>query len=242
MSTIFAWQPRLALLPMLTLMAGNAMAIEEPAFTVVYEGADFEIRHYESYLVAETEVEGNFGDAGKAAFRILAGYIFGDNRSVAPSESKRMEMTAPVISGTSEKMEMTAPVISESAEKMDMTAPVISETGEAAAERYTYRFVMESKYTRDTLPIPNDPRVKIREIKPRTIAVRRFNGFWTERNYEKNKTKLLTALRGNAIPVVGDPKLARYNGPFTPWFLRRNEVMVEIDWSEARTRQGASSP
>lgn len=190
------------------------MAIEQPDFDVLEERKDYEIRRYSPYLVAETIVEGDFKDAGNDAFRILAGYIFGDNTA-----AEKMNMTAPVESGQADD-----------SVAMNMTAPVTSQPTGDEIGRYTYRFVMESKYTMETLPQPNDTRVRIREVEARTMAVLGYSGFWTRSNYEKHRQELLSALEEDGIETLSEPLLARYNSPFTPWFLRRNEVMVEIDW------------
>ncbi|WP_405235970.1 SOUL family heme-binding protein [Lentisalinibacter orientalis] len=193
------------------MLTGIAMAYEEPEYQVLAERQEYEIRAYESYLVAETVVEGDYGESGGRGFRILAGYIFGDNQA-------------------SEKMAMTAPVTREPAEsvKMNMTVPVISERV-AGAQRYRYQFVMERKYTRETLPVPDDERVTIREIPARTMAVHRYSGRWTASNFEKHTSILLRALERDGIEIVGTPRSAAYNAPFTPPFLRRNEILVEID-------------
>ncbi|MEM9404203.1 MAG: heme-binding protein, partial [Pseudomonadota bacterium] len=138
------------------------MATEEPAYEVLSATDDYEIRRYEPYIVAETDVEGPYKDAGNQAFGILAGYIFGKNRQ-------------------SEKMAMTAPVESRQADdgvKMAMTAPVTSRPSDAAPGLFTYGFVMERKYTLDTLPEPIDPRIRIREVPAKIVAVHRFSGSW----------------------------------------------------------------
>jgi len=194
-----------------SMLTGTAMAYEEPEYRVLAEREEYEIRAYEPYLVAETVVEGDYGESGGKGFRRLAGYIFGDNKA-------------------SEKMAMTAPVTREPAEsvKMNMTVPVISERV-AGAERYRYQFVMERKYTRETLPVPEDDRVTIREIPARTMAVHRYSGRWTASNFEKHTAILLRALERDGIEVVGTPRSAAYNAPFMPPFLRRNEVLVEVD-------------
>ncbi len=88
------------------LTGSYAMAIEEPAYTVVKTAADYELRRYDAYLVAEVDVQGEFDDAGGEAFNILAGYIFGKNKA-----QEKMRMTAPVES-SGVRMAMTAPVIS----------------------------------------------------------------------------------------------------------------------------------
>ena len=197
----------------LILTGANAMAIEEPQYEVLSSTDDYEVRRYDAYIVAETDVEGTYKSTGNQAFRILAGYIFGDNQA-------------------SEKMAMTAPVESRPAEqsvKMNMTAPVSSSSADGEAGTYTYSFVMERKYSLDTLPVPNDPRVRIRVVPQRTVAVHRYSGSWSESNYAKHERRLLDALAGDGISTRGTPVSARYNAPFTPWFMRRNEVMIEID-------------
>ena len=197
----------------LILTGGKAMAIEEPRYEVLASTDDYEVRRYEAYIIAETDVEGTYKTSGNEAFRILAGYIFGDNQA-------------------SEKMAMTAPVGSRPADdsvKMKMTAPVTSAPGNNEAGSYTYSFVMESKYSLETLPVPNDPRVRIRVVPERTMAVHRYSGTWSEDNYLKHERVLLDALAAEGISTRGAPESARYNAPFTPWFMRRNEVMIEIE-------------
>jgi len=203
----------------LTLTGANAMAIEEPRYEVLASTDDYEVRRYDSYIIAETDVEGTYKTAGNKAFRILAGYIFGDNQAA-------------------EKMAMTAPVGSRPADdsvKMKMTAPVTSAPGDDEADSFTYSFVMESKYSLETLPVPNDPRVRIRVVPERTMAVHRYSGTWSEDNYLKHERVLLDALAEDGISTRGAPVSARYNAPFTPWFMRRNEVMIEIEDDSGRS-------
>ena len=189
----------------------NLSALEEPKYSVLKEYENFEIRNYASYLVAEVDIEGSYNKTGNEAFRILAGYIFGDNQS-------------------STKMNMTAPVESEaiqSSEKMNMTAPVFSNK---IFNGYTYRFVMESKYTQETLPVPNNSKIRITEIKDRVMAVISFSGRWSQKNFEKHEQILVNDLKNEGIGVASEAIYARYNAPFTPWFLRRNEIMFEIEY------------
>tara|TARA_B100000767_G_scaffold271608_1_gene297563 strand:- start:2612 stop:3247 length:636 start_codon:yes stop_codon:yes gene_type:complete len=187
-------------------------ALEEPEFKVVDKNLNFEIRYYNEYLVAEVTLDGDFSSSGNQAFRVLAGYIFGANQ-------------------TAEKMAMTAPVESQlvaTSEKMAMTAPVLSLKNE---DKHIYRFVMEKKYTLDSLPIPDDGRIRLLKIEPRYMAVKLFSGRWSEKNYKKEEQQLLNDLYKNNIKILGAPIFARYNAPFVPWFLRRNEVMIQINWS-----------
>ena len=120
----------------------------------------------------------------------------------------------------------------QSSEKMAMTAPVESREADAQ-DAVTYAFVMESKYTLETLPTPNNERIRIREKPARVVAVRRFSGRWTEKNMAKHERALLESLATDGITASGVVELARYNGPFTPWFLRRNELIVAVDWPPA---------
>ncbi len=189
----------------------NLSALEEPKYSVLKEYENFEIRNYASYLVAEVDIEGSYNKTGNEAFRILAGYIFGDNQS-------------------STKMNMTAPVESEAiqtSERMNMTAPVFSNKN---FNGYTYRFVMESKYTQETLPVPNNSKIRITEIKDRVMAVISFSGRWSQKNFEKHEQILVNDLKNEGIGVASEAIYARYNAPFTPWFLRRNEIMFEIEY------------
>ena len=201
---LFAWQ-------------APAMALEEPDYTVIEAFDEFELRHYPPYLVAEVDVEGGFDEGGNSAFRILAGYIFGDNQA-----AEKMNMTAPVESR-----------MSETGEKMQMTAPVTTVSSDATT---TFAFVMERKYSMDTLPIPNDSRIRIREMPERMMAVRRYSGRWTVANYEEHLQALETAVSAAGFEIVGDPVLARYNSPFSLPVMRRNEVMLEV------FRQGGENP
>ena len=193
------------------------MAIEEPDYEILLTTKYYEIRRYEPYIVAEVDVEGDMGKAGNKAFRILAGYIFGNNQP-------------------GEKMAMTAPVESQPkgvGEKMAMTAPVLSDTPQTDRSVYTYAFVMEDKYTLETLPAPVDSRIRIRQKPPRTVAVHRYSGGWSEGKYRKQEATFLEALATDRVKTNGEPMLARYNGPFTPWFMRRNEIQIEVAWEVA---------
>lgn len=189
----------------------DSMAIEEPAYDVVGSGDGYELRRYAPYLVAETEVEGSLSSSGRKAFRILADYIFGNN-----SASQKMAMTAPVESTPAEGV------------KMAMTAPVESRAVESVPNRFVYGFVMEDKYTLETLPAPNNAAIRIRKVEGRTVAVHRFSGRWTPAKYNKHEQLLLEALTRDGIRPTGTTMLARFNGPMTPWFMRRNEVQVPV--------------
>ena len=200
------------LLLQFTLSGNAAMAIEEPAYEVLLETKYYEVRRYQPYIVAEVDVDNDFRRAGNSAFRVLAGYIFGDNEP-------------------QQKMAMTAPVESREGVRMNMTAPVTSQAGNDGSS-YTYAFVMERKYTMDTLPKPDNPAIRLVQRPARVMAVHRYSGTWSEERYREHEQLLLDALAVDRVETTGSPVFARYNAPFTPWFLRRTEIMVEVDWKE----------
>lgn len=202
----------------LALGSGEAaMAYEEPEYEVVLEADAFEVRRYRPCLVAETEVTGSLGSSGSAAFRILAGFISGANEG-----RRKVAMTAPVTSRPDGPSEAGG-------ERIAMTAPVVQEPDAGGeADAWVYRFIMPRGYSLDTLPRPTDPRVRIREVPGRELAVRRFSGFWSEANFDENEARLREALAGRGLEPVGAAIYARYDPPWKPWFLRRNEVWLEL--------------
>jgi hypothetical protein len=189
------------------LSPGAVMAIEEPRYTVESKTASYEIRSYESVLIAETTIEASFDDAGNRAFRILADYIFGNNRS-----KTKLAMTAPVTQQTpSEKIAMTAPV-----------SQVHTIGG------FLVQFTMPVGFTQATLPEPNDSRVHLREIPAHRVAVKAYTGSWSEAHYQRKLAELRSALKRDGVRTTGEPVFARFNSPFQIWFLRRNEIWIEV--------------
>jgi len=157
-------------------------------------------------------VEGDFETVGKRAFGILAGYIGGENR-----RQQKIAMTAPVnqtpAAGDGERLSNTGVV----------------EARAAGEGRYVLSFVMPSKHTMDTLPEPANARVRLRRFDARLMAAHRYSGTWSRERYREHERILLEAVRGAGLEPVGVPIFARYNPPMTPWFLRRNEVLVEVE-------------
>jgi len=183
------------------------MATEQAKYRVLDTIGSVEIRQYEPQLVAETEVEAELEAAGNKAFGRLAGYIFGKNKGA-------------------QKIAMTAPVMQREGEKIAMTAPVTQALNPAG--KYLVRFTMPAAYTRESLPEPLDPTVHIAEQPARRVAALRYSGTWSRKNYENHLSELRAALVQAALHPVGEPTWARYDPPWTPWFLRRNEVMFEL--------------
>ena len=189
-----------------------AMAIEEHGYRVIEQDGAFELREYAAYLVAETRVEAGFTEAGNIAFRRLFAYISGANTTQA-----RIQMTAPVTQSGGEKIAMTAPV-----------SQVADQGG------YRVAFVVPSQYTRETVPAPTDPAVQIREVPARLTASLRYSGRWTEERYREHEQQLHQWIAARGLVETGPPILARYNPPFMPWFLRRNEVLIPVERAAGR--------
>jgi hypothetical protein len=189
----------------LVFLTGKAAAIEEPKFKLVHQYGDFELRDYTPYLVAETTVSGGFEDAGNEGFRRLFGYISGGN-----SAHSSITMTAPVI---------------QAGQKIGMTAPILQSAGGGA---FVIKFVMPSSSTLQSLPVPDDKHVVIREVPPARFAVIRYSGFWTEANYRTHLEQLKAAVAREHLTIIGDPVWARYDPPFMPWFFRRNEILIAV--------------
>lgn len=121
---------------------------------------------------------------------------------------------------------MTAPVSQEAVgEKIEMTAPVGQQR---SGEKWQISFMMPASYTMQTIPRPVDPKVSLREVPARRMAVIRYSGFWSEEGYSRNKAMLESWIKEKGLETTGDPIWARYNAPFSLWFLRRNEVMIQL--------------
>ncbi len=198
-----------AILPAIVLILLPTMshAIEEPKFEIVRSVDAVEIRQYAAYVVAEVEVAGTADKASNDGFRILAGYIFGKNRSQS-------------------KLAMTAPVTQEAVSvKLPMTAPV---TRTEAPGGFRVQFVLPRDVNLATAPVPLDSRISLREVPPTRVAALRFSGLWTESNYRKHLDQLQATLRRAGLAWVGEPVYSRYNAPWTPWFMRRNEIWLRL--------------
>ena len=189
------------------LMAGNLKAAEEAEYSVSTKQDEFEIRLYTPSIVAEVIVNGDFENASSAAFRKLFNYISGDN-----TRRDKIAMTAPV----SQKPEP---------EKIAMTSPVGQR---ASGQGWAVSFMMPASYNMETIPEPVDPSVVLREVPAYRAAVVRYSGRWSEKAYRKHLALLLEWIDQNGLVISGEPVWARYNAPFTPWFMRRNEILIAL--------------
>ena len=182
---------------------------EQQPYDVLEQHDGFELRRYPEHVVAEVELDGSFEDAGNRAFRFLFRYITGANQSQS-------------------SVAMTAPVVQEAApsEKVAMTAPVVQ--AEGAGGGYVVAFVLPASMTLETAPVPTDPAVRVRAVPERLAAAVRYSGRWSQGSFERHLAELLDAVAAAGLVPTGAPRFARFDPPFKPWFLRRNEVVVDV--------------
>ena len=107
-----------------------------------------------------------------------------------------------------------------------MTAPVVQTPGEHS---HAVAFVMPQGQDADTLPTPSDPRVHLRVVPEQVAAALQFSGWGNSRDLQRRSRELLHGLAESPWQPVGQVRLARFNAPFVPPFLRRNEVVVDVE-------------
>lgn len=186
------------------------MAIKQPKFKILKKSGDIELREYDGYIIAtvNTTADGHAA-AGSSGFGPLAGYIFGENKV-----RQQMSMTAPVITTKNDQ-----------SQKISMTAPVMSQnTGESS---YQVSFVMPPSFTMQDLPIPNNSDVKLQEVPRHKSLAISFSGYTSESKIDEKQNKLQDYAKKHDIALTGKPKLARYDAPWKPGFLRHNEIIVD---------------
>ena len=183
---------------------------EEPRFSVLKtlsQEPHIEVRRYAPMIVAEVATGGDMKESTSQGFRPLADYIFGNNVA-----KKSMEMTVPVSQQASERMEMTVPVTQQ----------------QEAGGKWNVRFYMSDDYTLENLPKPNNEAVRLREIPGHDAAVIQFSGSSSADHMKENEQLLQQALQQQGFSIEGPATYAYYNHPFTPWFLKRNEVIYQL--------------
>ncbi len=190
-----------------SIIGAGVSDADTPKYDVISSTDGIEIRQYDPMIIAEVVVQGERSEAISEGFRLLADYIFGDNT-------------------VKESIAMTAPVQQQANEKIAMTRPVQQQS---AGDAWKVSFVMPSKYLMDTLPKPNNERVAIKEIPGKRFVTIRFSGFNSDENIAQHEEQLMQYILSNKMNTNGPAKYAFYNPPWTIPFLRRNEVMFEVD-------------
>ena len=195
----------IALILIVGVLAGPVMSnVEKPDYKIIQSEQNIEIRQYEPMIIAEVEVDGKREDAIRGGFRLIADYIFGNN-----TVEQNISMTAPV----------------QQKEKIAMTSPVQQQL---AGKSWQISFVMPSEYSMESLPVPNNNRVRLKEILAKKFVVIEFSGSNSNENVIGHENQLMKYIKANQINIIGSPKYAFYNAPLTLPLLRRNEVMIEI--------------
>ena len=195
----------------LLFFSSYLMATEEPEFILLLKKENFEIRQYNSKILAQVTILGDFDDASSKGFKVLADYIFGNNLSL--DGNTKIEMTAPVVlEPISEVIEMTAPVLAEGENK-----------------EWVVSFVMPKKYSLDTLPKPNNKDIRISRLPAEKYAVVVFSGLLRESNYDEQINHLNSFIATKNLITIGKVQIARYNPPLTLPFFRRNELMIRVN-------------
>ncbi len=209
--------------------------IDQPQYTVLIPNKNYEIRQYKSYIVAQTQVQGDYRQAASLGFRILADYIFGNNTKqstvqmtapVAIKESENIQMTAPVTITENTNINMTSPVTIKESESINMTSPV---TITKDQQDYTVSFVMPFDYTLQTLPKPNNTQVEIKTQPARKVAALKFSWYADPKRVEAKKQELRSLLSQDGVSTKGTPEYAGYDAPLSAPWLRRNEIIIEIE-------------
>ena len=178
-----------------------SMALEEPSYSIVKSNENYEIRKYKDRLAVEVEFKSE--DSG---FQYLFNYISGENT-------------------TSEKVSMTVPVTQST--KINMNSPVTQSNKDG---KMLMQFFLPSKFTIDTAPTPTNKRVKLVIIEGGYYAIKRYSGRTSDTNYKKHLEKLKENLTSDNIETLDDGIKAIFDGPFTLPIMRRNEVMMKINY------------
>jgi len=189
--------------------------VDEAAYTVVLKDDNFELRDYAPMVLVETTIDDDFESAGNKAFRRLFAYISGDN-----VDNSEIAMTAPVIADST---------VTGKGKDIAMTAPVLQLYSQGG---WRYAFVLPADLTLETAPKPLDDSVKLAEVPARKVAIIQYSGFWSEENMQDKTSELNGWISANKLSPSSEPRWAGYNPPWTIPFLRRNEVMIDVQQSE----------
>lgn len=195
----------------LAVAQGSYHGYEAPSYTVERQVGAAELRIYAPHMLAEVTVQGDQGQAVGLGFRVLAGYIFGGNTS-----STDAAMKVPAAQRPSEQIAMTVPV---------------AQSG--TAQDWVISFMMPAQYSRDTLPVPKDDRVRFVETTPQRQLVLQFSGRAGQSQLDAQTNTLRQIAAEGGIMLGAGPSFYFYDDPFTlPW-NRRNEVAFVVASDEA---------
>lgn len=166
-------------------------------------------------------------------FKLIHTYPEFETREYAPCVIAEIKVSAQYSAATNSAFNSLFGYISmgnETSKKIPMTAPVIS--AKRAEQRPTndwyVSFVMPAGSTLDKLPFPNDPNVILRELPTETCVVSSFRGRATQKMWEKKTAELRAAALVAGIALTDETRIARFDPPFKPGFMRHNEIVIPI--------------
>ncbi len=176
-------------------------------YSLIKKDGSFELRLYPAHIKAEVHfTDKSYQRAIYDGFRVLAGYIFGGNMGAS-----EISMTSPVQVSKSSQIAMTTPVLTE------------------GDEDFSVAFIMPSEYTMETLPKPTNPDIRIIQNEGHYMAAFRFSGYFSHTKVRKAQDRLKAWLEDEDLSAIGDFIAARYDPPWVPWFMARNEVLIKVN-------------
>ncbi len=119
----------------------------------------------------------------------------------------------------------------EEKKKIEMTAPVFMKKN--PNKKWTMTFILPEEYRSQKTPTPLNRKISIKKLNQKAFAVIQFSGFFTINNFQKHTDKLKKWIKSKGYQVLSEPIFAGYDPPFTLFFLKRNEVLIEIDFNKS---------
>ena len=113
-----------------------------------------------------------------------------------------------------------------SRQKIAMTAPVIQEP--TAAETHLVSFVLPNGTDPKDVPVPANSRVTMKAMPEQLTGVRTFGGGWNEAKFMAEGELLRHAVVEAGFEPVGNLYWARFDPPWKPGFLKKNEALINL--------------
>ena len=176
-------------------------SVEEAPYEALLTEGEFEIREYAEMVQVEVMVGGDYKSASNAGFRELFGYISGAN-------------------ATDQDIAMTAPVF---------MSPVQDGSPDLAENQdWEVAFVLPAELSLDASPEPSSEIVNLVSVPAGSMAVMQFSGRMNADLMSAKLLELQSWMDKKGLEPADRPLWAGYNPPWTPGFLRRNEILVPI--------------
>lgn len=201
--------PSLVLVSM--FLCGHAFAFESAEYERLEKDGSVEVRSYSPMWLAETQVDGlSFDLSGDEGFKFAGNYMFGANRPAGTSPGAASAQVNPE---------------DRPGKKLGITSPVMMEP---VGGGYRVSFLIPAKFTEENLPVPTHSKVSFRKVLARRIVAIKYSGDWSEANFRSKEAELRNWIQKKGVHVREPAIFARYDPPFWPKFMRRNEVWFEV--------------